>query len=239
MRFHRAMSTANPTTRDLSASAEDPSGEQAGWQDALRFNSDGSLVRLEPGSWLVCFVPPIDMQWWHPFFHPVHKHVFALRPGQNGSWTVFEPWWSRLLVATITTLQAVKFLRWGALGDVLLVREAVPGGSSQMRGMMTCAALAAHMLGRTYFVWTPHQLYERLLKEPNVCRIDVSALLESDLDGLTRANSRGIAACVACVPGHLRQPPGAAKPFCMSCGRDLPPPEPAANSPLRDQANNS
>lgn len=188
----------------------------------LELNPDGSLVRLDPGSWFVCFVPPIDRQWWHRFCHPLHKHVFALRPAPDGDWTVFEPWWTRLLVATVTPLQAAKFLRWSAMGDVLLVREAVPGGSTQLRGMMTCAALAAHMLGRTYFVWTPHQLYKRLLKEPNVCRIDVSALLKHDLSALTRQNSRLIAACDACEPGHLRQPPGSAKPFCMKCGRDLP-----------------
>lgn len=189
--------------------------------EELRLNPDGSLVLLEPGSWFVCFVPPIDKQWWHPFLHRVHKHVFALRPALDGDWTVFEPWWTRLMVATITPLQAVKFLRWGAMGDVLLVKEGVPGGSSQIRGMMTCAALAAHMLGRTYFVWTPHQLYKRLLREPTVCRVDVSVLLETDLTTLTQKNSRLIAACDACVPGQMQQPPGAAKPFCMKCGRDL------------------
>ncbi len=188
---------------------------------SLELSPDGSLVPLEPASWFVCFVPPIDRQWWHRFVHPVHKHVFALRPERNGEWTVFEPWWTRLLVATITTRQAMKFLQWGAQGDVLLVREAVPGHSSQLRGMMTCAALAAHMLGRTYFVWTPHQLYRRLLREPNVCRVDVSVLLSTDLDALTRANSRAIQACPECRPEGHHKHSGAAKPFCMRCGRDL------------------
>ena len=185
-------------------------------------NPDGSLVRIEPGSWFVCFVPPIDRQWWHPFFHHLHKHVFALRPERENEWTLFEPWWTRLLVATVTTKQAIKFLQWGGMGDVLLIREAVPGHSSQLRGMMTCAALAAHMLGRTYFVWTPHQLYGRLVHEPNVCRVDVSALLDRDLEELARNESRRvIRACDQCSPGGQNRPPGAAKPFCMKCCRNL------------------
>ncbi|MFQ5775322.1 MAG: hypothetical protein ACE5GS_12450 [Kiloniellaceae bacterium] len=190
-------------------------------QETLRLNPDGSLVSLEAGSWFVCFVPPIDKQWWHRFVPSNHKHVFALRPEREGEWTVFEPWWTRLLVATITTEQAVKFLRWGAHGDVLLVREAVPGRSSQLRGMMTCAALAAHMLGRTYFVWTPHQLYRRLIREPNICRVDASALLQRGLGDLTKTASRAIWACDDCMPGQRRRATGAAKPFCMKCGRDL------------------
>lgn len=187
----------------------------------LGLNPDGSLVQIEPGSWLVCFVPPIDRQWWHWFLHPLHKHVFALHPEASGDWTVFEPWWTRLLVATITPEQAAKFLRWGARGDVLLIREAVPGGSTQLRGLMTCAALAAHMLGRTYFVWTPHQLYRRLIGEPNVCRVDVSALLKMDLSGLAEKDTRNVVACDECGPDHEQRRPGSAKPFCMHCGRDL------------------
>lgn len=187
----------------------------------LHLNPDGSLVLLEPGSWFVCFVPPIEAEWWHPFFHRIHKHVFALRPERENEWTVFEPWWSRMVISTITTEQAKKFLEWGAYGDVLLVQEDVPGHSSQMRGMMTCAALAAHMLGRKYFVWTPHQLYLRLLCEPNVCRVDVSALLKNNLGTLVTAGCRKVQACSKCFPGGEHPREGAAKPFCMKCGMDL------------------
>ena len=197
-------------------------------EEPLQQNPDGSLVPLAPGSWFVCFVPAIDKQFWHRFVHKVHKHVFALRPERDGEWTVFEPWWTRLLVATIPMEAAAKFLRWGAEGDVLLVRETIPGHSSQLRGMMTCAALAAHMLGRTYFVWTPHQLYRRLIREPNVCRVVVSALLQTDLKYLAIENSRGIRCCDECDPGphkckpdHHKRRQGAAKPFCMMCARDL------------------
>lgn len=147
----------------------------------LLLDPNGSLVPIERRSWFICFVPPIEPQWWHPFFHRDHKHVFALCPERNGGWTLFEPWWTRLLAATITSDQARKFLRWGARGDVLLVRESIPGDSSQLRGMMTCGALVSHLLGRRYFVWTPHQLYRALRKEPNVRQVDVAALLRHGL----------------------------------------------------------
>lgn len=186
----------------------------------LEVDKDGSPVTLEPGSWFVCFVPGLAKQWWHPFVNKLHKHVFAMRPAGRGEWTLFEPWWHRLLTATITTEAAKKFLIWGARGDVLLVREAIPGHGSQVRGWMNCAALSSYLLGRAYWVWTPHGLYKRLLREPNVCHVDVSALLRGDLNGLTGSKSRVIRPCSHCQPGAARQP-GAPKPFCMCCGRDL------------------
>ncbi len=187
----------------------------------LQLNADGSLVQLEPGSWFVCFVPGIDKQWWHLFVHKVHKHVFAMRPVGDGDWTLFEPWWTRLLTATITSEQAKKFLRWGGQGDVLLVREAIPGRSGQVRGWMNCAALASYLLGRPYWVWTPHALYRRLLGEPNVCPVDVSGLLTQDLKEVGSSGSRVVVACDECQNDAPKRPKGAAKPFCMKCGRDL------------------
>lgn len=188
----------------------------------LEIDQDGSLVTLEPGSWFVCFVPGLQKQWWHPFVNKRHKHVFAMRPAGKDEWTLFEPWWHRLLSATITAEQARKFLLWGAQGDVLLVREAIPGHGSQVRGWMNCAVLASYLLGRKYRVWTPHGLYKLLLREPGVCRVDVSVLLESDLASLAAPGTREVAACPKCAPGVPR-PPGAPKPFCMNCGRDLTP----------------
>jgi hypothetical protein len=85
---------------------------------------------------------------------------------------------------------------------------------------MTCAALAAFLLGRPYWVWTPHGLYKLLLREPNVCRVDVSVLLALD-DAALAKGSRVIAACDECMPGALKHRPGVPKPFCMNCGRDL------------------
>lgn len=188
----------------------------------LELDDDGAPVTLEPGSWFVCFVPGLKKQWWHPLVHERHKHVFAMRPEADGRWTLFEPWWHRLLTATITSVQARKFLLWGARGDVLLVREAIPGRGSQVRGWMTCAALASYLLGRPYWVWTPHGLYNLLLREPNVCRVDVSKLLALDIANLTQG-SRVITACDECMPGHRKHHPGTQKPFCMNCGRDLQP----------------
>jgi len=186
----------------------------------LEIDRDGSPVTLEAGSWFVCFVPGLKKQWWHPFVNKRHKHVFAMRPARPGEWTLFEPWWHRLLTATITSAQAKKFLLWGARGDVLLVRESIPGRSSQVRGWMTCAALASYLLGRPYWVWTPHGLYKLLLREPNVCQVDVSVLLALDDVELAKG-SRVIAACDECMPGSHKRRPGVAKPFCMNCGRDL------------------
>lgn len=186
----------------------------------LQIDKDGSPVTLEAGSWFVCFVPGLLKQWWHPFVNKRHKHVFAMRPARPGEWTLFEPWWHRLLTATITSEQARKFLLWGARGDVLLVRESIPGTGSQVRGWMTCAALSSYLLGRPYWVWTPHGLYKLLLREPNVCRVDVSVLLTLD-DATLAKGSRVIQACDECVPGGRKRRPGAPKPFCMKCGRDL------------------
>ncbi|MFQ5846593.1 MAG: hypothetical protein ACE5IQ_02850 [Candidatus Methylomirabilales bacterium] len=185
----------------------------------LEIDQDGSPVTLEAGSWFVCFVPGLKKQWWQPFVNKRHKHVFAMRPAGKHEWTLFEPWWHRLLTATITSEQARKFLLWGARGDVLLVREAIPGRGSQVRGWMDCAGLTSYLLGRPYWVWTPHGLYKRLLREPNVCRVDISVLLTLDDDELAKG-SRVIAACDECSPGARKRRPGAPKPFCICCGRD-------------------
>jgi hypothetical protein len=187
----------------------------------LVIDKDGSPVTLEAGSWFVCFVPGLKKQWWHRFVNKTHKHVFAMRPARPGEWTLFEPWWHRLLTATIPSEQARKFLLWGARGDVLLVLEAIPGRGSQVRGWMTCAALASYLLGRPYWVWTPHGLYKLLLREPNVCRVDVSVLLTFDATELAK-ESRVIVACGECAPGAPKRP-GAPKPFCINCSRDLVP----------------
>jgi hypothetical protein len=186
----------------------------------LELDEYGSPVSLEAGAWFVCFVPGLKKQWWHPFVPGRHKHVFAMKPVGPGEWTLLEPWWQRLLTATITSEQARKFLLWGALGDVLHVREFIPGHGSQIRGWMTCAALASYLLGRRYWVWTPHGLYKLLLREPNVCRVDVSRLVKLNADKLAKA-SETILACDECNPGAPKHRPGASKPFCMNCGRDL------------------
>ena len=144
----------------------------------LEIDQHGSPVALEPADWLVLFVPGLRKQWWHRFVHVRHKHCFVMRPGAAGEYILVEPWWTRMMISTLTAAQAHRFLLWGARGDVLLVRERIPGDGSQLRGWMTCAALTAYLLGRSYAVWTPHGLYRRLLREPGVRRVNPSLLLE-------------------------------------------------------------
>jgi len=144
----------------------------------FEIDQHGSPVALEPADWLVLFVPGLRKQWWHPFVHARHKHCFVMRRGAAGEYILVEPWWTRMMISMLTAAQARRFLQWGARGDVLLVRERIPGTGSQMRGWMTCAALTAYLLGRSYAVWTPHGLYRRLLREPGVRCVDPSLLLE-------------------------------------------------------------
>jgi hypothetical protein len=154
----------------------------------LDFDEHGSPVTLEAANWLVCFVPGLRRQWWHGFVHCRHKHVFAMRPEPNGTWTLFEPWWRRLMTASITTEQARKFLIWAAAGDVLLVRESIPGSGGQIFGWANCAVLVSFLLGRGYRAWTPHGFYRRLKRERGVHPIDVSMLVALGTDDLAIAS---------------------------------------------------
>lgn len=140
-------------------------------------DENGSLVTLAPVEWIICFVPGLQAQWWHRFVFSKHKHVFAMRPTNTGSWILVEPWWSRMMVTVLPPADAVKFLRWGGTGDILRVREAVPGHASQVRGWSNCAVLTAFVLGRRSFTWTPHGLYRQLLREKDTRREGVENLL--------------------------------------------------------------
>lgn len=144
----------------------------------IEIDEHGAPVTFGPARWLVCFVPGLRRQMWHRFVHPTHKHVLMLRPNPDGTWTLFEPWWTRILIRTISPDQAVRYLRWATLGDALLVEEDVPGRGSQIRGWSNCASLAGFVLGRSYPVWSPNALFRRLLAEPNTRRLDVAALIE-------------------------------------------------------------
>jgi hypothetical protein len=108
---------------------------------ANSIDQNGSPVTLDPADWFICFVPGLRRQWWHRFVHHKHKHVFAMRPMSTGSWLLVAPWWSRMMVTVLAPADAVKFLRWGATGDILRVREAIPGKASQLRGWSNCAVL--------------------------------------------------------------------------------------------------
>ena len=144
---------------------------------AIVADEHGSPVTADPEDWIVCFVPGLIPQWWHRFVHHKHKHVFAMRPTPNGSWLLVEPWWTRMMVTVLSPADAVKFLRWGGAGDMLRVREAIPGTASQFRGWSNCAVLTAYVLGRSSRTWTPHGLYRELAREPGVSSISVEQLL--------------------------------------------------------------
>lgn len=140
-------------------------------------DENGSPVTVDPVDWYICFVPGLRRQWWHRFTHPKHKHVFAMRPTSTGSWLLVEPWWTRMMVTILPPTDAVKFLQWAAQGDILRVREAIPGQASQLRGWSNCAVLAAFLLGRSSWAWTPHGFYRELLREKTTRHVNVEQLL--------------------------------------------------------------
>lgn len=152
-------------------------------------DANGSPVTIEQATWFVCFVPGLQKQWWHRFAHEKHRHVFAIRKVRDDTWLLVEPWWTRLMVNVLTFDEAVKFLRWGAAGDILEVAESIPGRGSQARGWSNCAVLASFLLGRSYWTWTPHGLYRRLKADPDVKQIDLSLFLKEHMTTLAKKNA--------------------------------------------------
>jgi hypothetical protein len=134
---------------------------------AIEIDANGSPVTVAEADWLICFVPGLKPQWWHRFANAKHKHVFALRKLDEERWLLFEPWWTRLMVNVLTADEAKQFLRWAAAGDMLKVRERIPGCGNQARGWANCAVLISFLLGRSYWTWTPHGLYRKLKAEPD------------------------------------------------------------------------
>ena len=147
----------------------------------IETDANGSPLAIPPANWLICFVPGLQRQWWHRFADARHKHVFALRSLGDGTWLLVEPWWTRMMVNVLTLDEAVKFLRWGAMGDILRVRESIPGRGSQFRGWANCSVLVSFLLGRSYWTWTPNGLYQKLLAEPDVEPIDLTWFLKTHL----------------------------------------------------------
>jgi hypothetical protein len=160
-----------------------PAGDPA--ELAIEVDQDGSPVSKRPSEWFVCFVPGLKKQWWHGFTHPRHKHVFALKMVEDDQWVLFEPWWTRIMVTTLSLNEAVKFLRWGAAGNILRVMERIPGNGNQWRGWANCSVLTSLMLGRSYWTWTPHGLYERLSAEDGVELVEPNELLEEKRSWIT------------------------------------------------------
>ncbi|MBJ2154602.1 TetR/AcrR family transcriptional regulator C-terminal domain-containing protein [Variovorax sp. IB41] len=163
---------------------------------------NGSPLTIEPADWFVCFVPGLQRQWWHRFAHPKHKHVFALRMVDDDKWLLVEPWWTRLMVNVLTLDEAIKFLRWGAAGNILRVRENIPGRGTQVRGWANCTVLVSFLLGRSYWTWTPHGLYQRLAADPDATPVDLSQFLSHHFEELAHRKAES-----ALQPLPLREAP--------------------------------
>jgi hypothetical protein len=147
----------------------------------IETDENGCPLSIPPATWLICFVPGLRRQWWHRFADSRHKHVYAMRPLGDGTWLLVEPWWTRMMVTVLSLDEAVKFLRWGAMGDILKVCESVPGRGSQFRGWANCSVLVSFLLGRSYWTWTPNGLYQKLLAEPDVEAMDLHRFLKAHL----------------------------------------------------------
>lgn len=145
--------------------------------ETIEIDTNGSPVALQAAEWLVCFVPALRKQWWHGLVNARHKHVFAMRMVDENTWLIMEPWWTRNMISVLSFDQAVKYLRWAATGDIIKVREAIPGRGSQTRGWSNCAVMVAFLLGRRYRTWSPHGLYKRLKAEKDAQVVDVPRLL--------------------------------------------------------------
>lgn len=145
--------------------------------ESIEIDANGSPVTLEAADWLVCFVPGLRKQWWHALVNAKHKHVFAMRMVDENTWLIMEPWWTRNMVNVLSFDQAVQYLRWAASGDIIKVREAIPGRGSQTRGWSNCAVMVSFLLGRGYRTWSPHGLYKRLKAEQGAQLVDVTRLL--------------------------------------------------------------
>ena len=156
---------------------------------AIEIDANGSPVTVHEAEWFICFVPGLQRQWWHRFADEKHKHVFALRMVDDETWLLVEPWWTRLMVNVLTLDEALKFLRWGAVGDILKVRESIPGRSCQVRGWSNCSVLISFLLGRSYWTWTPNGLYRRLKVEADVEPVELSRFLREHFHFMANKNA--------------------------------------------------
>jgi len=162
-----------------------------------------SLVTVAPAEWIICFVSGLQRQWWHRLVRSEHKHVFAMRPAGAGNWLLVEPWWTRLVITILSPGDAIRFLRWGATGDMLRVREAIPGNASQMRGWSNCAVLTGFLLGRSSRAWTPNGLYRELLRDKTTRRVNAEQLL---IDQFATVASRHLSDVVTLGTDQLSAP---------------------------------
>jgi hypothetical protein len=146
---------------------------------ASSVDEHGSLVAVAPADWIICFVPGLQRQWWHRLVTSRHKHVFAMRAVSGDNWLLVEPWWTRLMITVLSPADALKFLNWGATGDMLRVRESIPGRASQLRGWSNCAVLTAYVLGRPSWAWSPSGLYNELLRDRETRPVTLDRLVQT------------------------------------------------------------
>jgi hypothetical protein len=110
------------------------------------------------------------------------------------------------MVTILPPADAVKFLRWGGTGDILRVREAVPGKASQFRGWSNCAVLTAFVLGRSSWTWTPHGLYRELLREKATRHENVEQLIAEQFAKVaSQHSSNALSVCVAQLALPLKE----------------------------------
>jgi AefR-like transcriptional repressor, C-terminal domain len=159
----------------------------------IEIDADGSPVSLPAAEWFVCFVPGLQKQWWHCFTNKRHQHVFLMRMVDDASWILVEPWWTRMVVSVLTLDEAVKYLRWGATGNMLQIREDIPGSGNQAHGWSNCAVLTSFLLGRSFWTWTPHGLYHRLRAERGARPVDLAQWLANHVrEVATRHTDRAL-----------------------------------------------
>jgi hypothetical protein len=168
---------------------------------AIEIDSDGSPVSFPAAQWFVCFVPGLQRQWWHRFAPAKYQHVFVMRMVGDDHWILVEPWWTRMLVSVLSLDEAVKFLRWGAAGNILQVREAIPGCGNQARGWSNCAVLTSFLLGRSYWTWTPRGLYRRLAAEPGARPVDLAQWLADHVRSVASRTADRVAAALEANAG--------------------------------------
>ncbi len=90
---------------------------------------------------------------------------------------------------------------------------------SQLRGWANCTALTSYLVRRPYWVRTPLGLYNRFLREPGVCRGDVSVLLTLEAAELAKRITSDPRPRAMCAGGARSSQVSQA--LLPDCGRDL------------------
>jgi hypothetical protein len=142
-------------------------------------NRDGEAF---PGdvAWLVAFCDPeplaVDAPWRDRLLHrflcallrPGFRHCYAMRPARGGGWLLFNPHSARTDILDLPDgAYAAYVLAEAAAGRGAAVAVAARCPRSWMpRGLFTCVASVAHLIGVPGRPWsTPYSLYRHLKQE--------------------------------------------------------------------------